>query len=82
MITKDTVKSINNINDFLSFIKLLEQDFTANRKQWENGTIDEYFEAIHACIEDNLHHGYLFEKENELKWSEIAGIFWMGKYYE
>ena len=82
MITNDTVKSIHNISDFLNFIKLLEKDFAVNNEQWENVTIDQYFNAIHACIEDNLYHGSVFENESEIKWSEMAQVFWMGKYYE
>ena len=48
----DRINEINNKADFLTFLSMLKNDFSLHKSEWENTTIEEYFQAIQSWIED------------------------------
>jgi len=38
--------------EFIQFIENLRADFTENKEQWENKTIEDYLEAMYRYVED------------------------------
>lgn len=65
--------------DFLDFLDALKKDFAANRETWENQSIDNFLDAIHAWVSDYHNDDINFENPD---WKTIAAMFYMGKMYE
>ncbi len=42
---------VNTMEDFLSFLKMLIEDFRESQNEWENIFLSHYLEAIHSWIE-------------------------------
>lgn len=81
----DIISQIEQISDkeeFLSFLEKLILDYRENSQEWENTTIDLYLEAMQMWIED-----YSAAETNDIDWNNInystmAKILYMGKIYE
>ena len=76
-IEKDTDKET-----FLHFMKMLIDDFRENPQEWKQGSIDGYLDAMMAWIDD-----FSKSPNNDIDWenidySIIARILYMGKIYE
>ena len=72
------IESIKNHADFIEFIKALQVDFSSHPEEWNNATIDSFFGAIVAWLEDTSQTNEM----NQTNWAIIAKIFYMGKLYE
>jgi len=81
----DLAESIKTKEDFENFLKLLAKDFEENPKDWENGTLKAFLEALHAYTEDvegfYKNMGIPFEPETPT-WSVFAQLLLGAKVYE
>lgn len=78
----DQISNVNNKETFLNFLECLQNDFHTNPQEWENTTIEGYIESIHNWIDD-----FSTCENNDIDWnnldySTLARIFYMGKIYE
>jgi len=74
--------SVHDMKSLVQFMNALRRDFTSNKDEWENRSIDAYLESIAAWIED---YSKVDNPDVDLKnpdWRSIAAIFYMGKIYE
>ena len=77
-LTAKNIESIKDIEEFQSFLEAIKLDFECNREQWNNTTIDAYFEAISAWISsqgENI-------RDEKINWGTIAKLMYIGKIYE
>ncbi len=44
-------EKMSTMEDFLSFLKMLIEDFRENQDEWQNIFLSHYLEAIHAWME-------------------------------
>ncbi len=77
----DKLKTIKSKEDFITFLKELENDCLSNSSEWENTTINEYLNSISGWLEDVLVDESKINWEQP-QWSTIALLFYMGKIYE
>ena len=84
----EDTKPIKSRNDLVEFLKELSKDTCADKENWENWTLEDYFESIGAFLDaDGLNAPSLDSSQREkvdessLNWSVIADIFLAGKYY-
>ena len=90
----DLVKTVEDKESFLKFVKALIADREDEVKQekeglgssyqsgangWENGTIESFLEASVACTEDHGDETILSEKAS---WQSFAQFLYVGKIYE
>lgn len=78
----DKINSVSGKDDFVKFLYELSEDYLLHQEEWENTSVSDYIEQIASWIED-------FSKcpRNDINWenmdySVIARIFYMGKIYE
>lgn len=83
----DISKSINDIDSkekFIEFLNELINDREKKDAEWENKDIPEYLESISSWVEDM--EGYYMNTNqdvpNDINWSFIAQLFYVGKIYE
>lgn len=83
----DFNKKINTIQtreEFLIFLNFLIKDKETNCEEWENKNISEYLKAIESWVEDmdGYYNNMNLEIPNNIDWSLIATLFYVGKMYE
>lgn len=71
------VDSIKTRNDFIAFLKLLEQDLKTNRDDWENPALERFLEAMSAWLSDTKE-----EETAEPSWRLFASTLLAAKIYE
>ena len=82
---EDLAEKINNKSDFESFLKNLIVDFDKNKQDWENVSLRDFLEAMHAYSEDiegyymNMKIAFNPERPN---WKVFADILLGAKVYE
>lgn len=80
----EKINAIKTKDDFVNFIELLIKDYSDNPDEWENQTLDNYFEAMRAWISDmegyykNMNHPI----PKNINWNFIANIMYAAKVYE
>ena len=68
------IESIKTAEEFILFLKSLENDYKSNKETWSNTSLDAYFEAIAAWISAKNHQN--------TDWATFAKIMYIGKIYE
>ena len=73
----ERIESIKSKKELIEFLSFLSSDLKTNKEEWENPTLEDYFESIEGWLEDT-------EDENikENTYAAIAKILYMGKIYE
>ena len=74
ILTPDNIKNICTIEDFVDFLIATENDYKLNKDEWQNTSLDRYFEAMAAWIKD--------AKPQIDNLNSVAKILYMGKIYE
>jgi len=78
------IYSIKSKNEFLDFLTELQKDKELNPQEWENKELSSYLEGIGSWVEDM--DGYFLNMRKEIPqdidWSFIATMFYVGKIYE
>lgn len=81
---KVIANSINDKKDFASFVRSLSQDFKNNSQEWENDSLDSFFEAMASWIEDM--DGYYINEglpiSQNVNWKVFADALMAAKIYE
>jgi hypothetical protein len=84
MSLNETVSRIQTRGDFVILLRELLRDLHANPGEWENGTLDVYFEAMAAWTEDA--DGYYANQgiptPEQPSWKTLWEILLAAKYYE
>ncbi len=80
----EMVNTINTQADFVAFVKALAHDLQENPSDWENDSLERYFEAMAAWSHDM--NGY-FKNTNQpfpkdINWKIIGQILFAAKSYE
>lgn len=75
-LTTENIESIHTVDDFVAFLKAMENDYKMNKGEWKNISLDDYFESISAWIVDTQHC------DDKLDFSAMAKMLYMGKIYE
>jgi len=78
----EKIKDIKTKNDFLSFMDLLQKDFMLNKTEWQNQTIDSYFESISSWVEDVQDNTFSDIDLSKTEWKTLAQLLYVGKIYE
>ena len=83
------LERVNSKETFLEFIKALKEDkeeeikkekvnlslpYSSGSNGWENGTITDFLDAMHAFGQDN--------DKIQLEWKSFALLLYSGKFYE
>ena len=78
------INGISSKEDLVDFLYNLSDDKRVNETQWENKDVESYIEGIAAWIEDM--EGYYKNTGKEMPqnvdWSFIATLLYVGKIYE
>lgn len=80
----DKINNIKSKEELIDFLYLLSKDSVKKKKEWQNDTIEDYLTSVASWIEDM--EGY-YENMNlpmpqNVNWSFIAILFYVGKIYE
>lgn len=75
-LTTENIENIRTVNDFVAFLRVMENDYKMNKSEWKNIQLDDYFESISAWIVDTQFC------DDKLDFSAIAKMLYMGKIYE
>lgn len=78
----EQINSIQDKNDFISFVRKLSFDFNEHNEEWETTSIPDFLEQMASWIED-----YSESPANDIEWDKpdfqmFAKILYMGKIYE
>lgn len=76
---------VTDRQSFITFLKLLHQDFLKNRTEWENANLDRFLEAMTAYTQDI--QGYYDNTNQNVNadnpsWKVLADILMGAKIYE
>ncbi len=74
----ESIAGITDKRTFVEFVKAMRRDFLTKPEEWKNGTIDAYFDAVSAWLEDAPQPSDIKETD----WAALAKILYMGKLYE
>ena len=75
-LTTENIENIRTVDDFVAFLKAMENDFKTSKCEWKNISLDDYFESVSAWIFDTQ------LCEDKLDYSALAKMLYMGKIYE
>ena len=75
-LTTENIENIRTVNDFVAFLRVMENDYKMNKSEWKNIQLDDYFESISAWVVDTQ------LCDDKLDFSAIAKMLYMGKIYE
>ncbi|QDX92982.1 hypothetical protein EEL30_12105 [Brevibacillus laterosporus] len=80
----DKLANVRDVEDFISFIYALAEDFEQNPSQWANTDLTDFLNGIASWVEDRYE---LIEKSKEefsknVNWNSIATILFVGSRYE
>lgn len=80
----EKVDTIRTKDEFIDFIKQLKKDRNDKPEEWENIDIQSYLEGISSWIDDMEGYYKNIGKSvpNNIDWSFIATLFYVGKIYE
>jgi hypothetical protein len=70
----DLAKQIENKKDFDIFLQLFLEDYKKNAFNWENNTLEQFFEALYAYSKDI--------GDVNLSWNFFANLLLAAKVYE
>jgi hypothetical protein len=70
----DLAEQIKSKEEFDLFLKLFLKDCIRNCSNWENNTLERFFEALYAYSKDR--------NEVELSWNYFADLLLAAKIYE
>jgi hypothetical protein len=78
------VSNVNSKESFLLFIEALMEDFNVNSKDWENKTIPEYLDALHASIDgmDGFYKYRNIEVPQNIPWFVFSDAMMSARIYE
>jgi len=78
------IDSVVTGKDFVKFLYELEQDLLAHPDEWENPTLDRFFEAMAAWVNAVEYHSKSKDDAEPLEasWKTFAEILYAGKIYE
>ncbi len=81
---KEKVDGICNRGDFIGFVNALRNDLKIHPEEWENSTLDNYFEALSAWIEDmdGYYKNQGLSVPKSPSWKNFAEMLLASKYYE
>ena len=87
MLGDERMEQINNINsreDFIAFLHDLKVDNCDNETEWYNKSIKDYLESIGNWVEDmdGYYSNMKIDMPENINWSFIATLFYVGKIYE
>lgn len=84
MDVSNRLDNIKSKQELIEFLNLLAKDRYEKKDKWENNTIEDYLASISSWIEDM--EGYYENNNlaipNDVNWSFIATLFYVGKIYE
>ena len=80
----NSINEIKTKEDLVKFLGLLIEDKKKNSDEWENRDIESYIEGILSWIEDmeGYYKNLKKEEPQNIDWSFIATLFYVGKIYE
>lgn len=80
----EKVDTIRTKDEFIGFIKQLKKDRNDKPEEWENADIQSYLAGISSWIDDMEGYYKNIGKNvpNNIDWSFIATLFYVGKIYE
>ncbi len=78
----EIIASIDTKEDFLYFLRLLQNDFTEHSEEWQNRSIPDFLESALSWAKE-----FSDCPENDIDWNKpdyrtFAKILYMGKIYE
>lgn len=80
----EKVENVKSREDLIKFIKHLRLDLQTNKAEWENITLEDYFEAMEAWVKDM--EGYYSNTNQPVpkqpSWQTIADILFASSMYE
>ncbi|MEH7300430.1 DUF7660 family protein [Neobacillus drentensis] len=80
----EKVENVKSREDLIKFISHLRMDLQNNRAEWENITLEDYFEAMEAWVNDM--EGYYLNTNQPVpkqpSWKTIADILYASSMYE
>lgn len=81
---KSKIDSIASRGDFVNFVKELRNDLLAHPEEWENDTLERYFEALSAWTDemDRYYKANRLEVPTSLSWKVLAEMLMASKYFE
>jgi hypothetical protein len=71
------IEEVKSKEDFIFFLKKVQEDFQVNSLEWENQDLTSYFESMRAWLEDT--------DDSQLQgniWAVLSRIILAPKYYE
>lgn len=77
MTLNELVASINSREDFIAFVQVLARDFSEQKDEWENWSIEDYLDALARWLEamgDRV--------PAEASWKLFGECMIAAKYYE
>ncbi len=81
---RDMVDGVGSKQEFVAFIREMNDDLRRCPDQWENPTLDRYLEAMAAWVEDM--DGYYLNRGEAVPqqptWKVLADILMAAKMYE
>ena len=80
----DSINEVKNKEDLVRFLDMLKEDKEKNNDEWENQDIESYLDGIASWIEDmeGYYKNLKKEEPQNIDWSFIATLFYVGKIYE
>lgn len=84
MTLNERIATIKTREDFIAFVALLREDWQQRGDEWENPTLDRYFEAMGAWVSDM--DGYYKNSgkpmPTNIDWEFIASVLMAASMYE
>jgi len=80
----EILDKIKTKKDFIIFVNLLKEDYTNNKEEWENPSIDMFLDAM-AVWTEHIERYYKNSEEEipkDIPWKIFADILLASKIYE
>lgn len=76
--------NVNSPEDLIEFINQLRMDLKINKDEWKNITLEDYLEAMEACVNEmdeyNVYDTQILPKQSS--WKIISLILFAASIYE
>lgn len=81
---KQMADSVNSKEQLAAFVHALSKDLHAHPEEWENNTLEMYFDALAGWLEvsDADHHAKAETAPHSPRWKDIAQMLIAAKAYE
>jgi hypothetical protein len=80
----EKILNVKSKEDLARFVNALKDDLRANPTEWQNQTLEMYFDAMTAWIEsiETFYRNSGRQVPDPPTWSTLADILFAPKYYE